>query len=159
MLPRAPQIHPQAYVRTLNAQTQQTHAHMGVLSWTHSAIDGLRPSPSCACAATFSHVHTKRTNATKDTLALVFALIDGLRPSRCHIQPCTHQTHKRDQRHARIGVCTHRWSQTITELRMRCHIQPGVPVHPMLAQPTRGITEVSKRIVVRTCVCVFVGCT
>lgn len=35
--------------------------------------------------------------------------------------------------------------ETIRELRVRCHIQPGVPVHPMLAQPTRGITEVLDR--------------
>jgi hypothetical protein len=32
-----------------------------------------------------------------------------------------------------------------SELRVRCHITPGVPVHPMLAQPTRGITEVLDR--------------
>ena len=37
------------------------------------------------------------------------------------------------------------YGETINQLRARCSILPGVPVHPMLAQPTKGITEVLDR--------------
>ncbi len=37
------------------------------------------------------------------------------------------------------------YGETIASLREQCSIKPGIPVHPMLAQPTRGITEVLDR--------------
>ena len=40
---------------------------------------------------------------------------------------------------------TAEYGKTIELLRANCGIKTGIPVHPMLAQPTRGITEVLDR--------------
>ena len=34
----------------------------------------------------------------------------------------------------------------LERVRARCHVRPGMPVHPMLAQPTRGVGEVLARL-------------
>eukprot|EP01105_Mastigella_eilhardi_P013329 TRINITY_DN3032_c0_g1_i1.p1 TRINITY_DN3032_c0_g1~~TRINITY_DN3032_c0_g1_i1.p1 ORF type:complete len:883 (-),score=260.58 TRINITY_DN3032_c0_g1_i1:76-2724(-) len=43
----------------------------------------------------------------------------------------------------------------IDQLPLKCHIRPGIPIHPMLAQPTKGITEILDRLEKLTFTCEY----
>mmetsp|Transcript_3269 Transcript_3269/g.4502 ORF Transcript_3269/g.4502 Transcript_3269/m.4502 type:complete len:806 (+) Transcript_3269:52-2469(+) len=43
----------------------------------------------------------------------------------------------------------------IDGLHAKCHLTPGIPVHPMLAQPTKGISEVLDRFANMTFTCEY----
>lgn len=43
----------------------------------------------------------------------------------------------------------------LSQLNQICHLTPGIPVHPMLAKPTKGISEVLDRLQGRQFTCEF----
>ena len=43
----------------------------------------------------------------------------------------------------------------LSQLSQICHLTPGIPVHPMLAKPTKGVSEVLDRLQGRQFTCEF----